>query len=279
MHPLRVFLSCCLLFAFAAPLPAQEGSWVGKTILPKKTTLAIGYTDATGKDVVVAKLDEWHYPVLAEQDGWLRVETADGKAGWFLKTDAVLLEAAPAYFTKRIQQDPKDAHALAARGTALKLKGEFAGALKDFDAALLLKPGHAALIQCRGHVWLRKKDYAKAIADYDESLRLEPKFATACNSLGWLLATCPEAKFRDGKKALVLAQKACTLTDFKHAPFLDTLAAACAEAGHFKDAVEYQETALKKALGTTVKADYAFRLELYKKNQPYRQGMEKQDKK
>ena len=67
------------------------------------------------------------------------------------------------------------------------------------------------------------------------------------------------------------AARACALTDHRLPGFLDTLAAAYAEAGRFADAVKWQE----KALGMVPpdqRAEYATRLGLYREGKPYRDG-------
>jgi len=44
-----------------------------------------------------------------------------------------------------------------------------------------------------------KGEYDKAIADYNEALRLDPGDAVTYNTRAWLRATCPDAKYREGK--------------------------------------------------------------------------------
>jgi tetratricopeptide (TPR) repeat protein len=62
-----------------------------------------------------------------------------------------------------------------------------------------------------------------------------------------LLATAPEASQRNGSKALELARQANLLTGGENPFILRTLAAACAEAGRFAEAVETAQHALRLA--------------------------------
>ncbi len=85
------------------------------------------------------------------------------------------------------------------------------------------------------------------------------------------MATHPEAKFRDGKGAVALATRACELTKWKDPRFLDTLAAAKAEAGDFDAAVSSQKRAIELLTGERQKANYRSRLALYQGKKPYRE--------
>ncbi len=87
-----------------------------------------------------------------------------------------------------------------------------------------------------------------------------------------LLATCPEDRQRDGKKAQELAQKACELTHWQNAGFVDTLAAACAAAGQFADAVKWQKKAMADPVFAEREGERArARLALYEAGKPYRE--------
>ena len=91
------------------------------------------------------------------------------------------------------------------------------------------------------------------------------------NYLAWFYATCRDARFRDGKKALECALKATDRSDNKFFCF-SSLAAAYAANGQFAKAVQTQEeaiTMLKQAGITSELNDYEKRLELYKKNTAY----------
>jgi tetratricopeptide (TPR) repeat protein len=125
-----------------------------------------------------------------------------------------------------------------------------------------------------GAYWEQREDYHAARAAYEEALRDEHENATPLNNLAWILSTCPVATLRDGKRAVELAKRACELTERKDVGFLDTLAAAFAETGDFKAAVETQREALALLpKGNPVEAQYHGRLEGYEANKPFRQGI------
>ena len=75
----------------------------------------------------------------------------------------------------------------------------------------------------------------------------------ALNNLAWKLATSPDAGFRNGPLAIKAATRACAETQFQRPVLIGTLAAACAEAGRFDEAVAnaQQAAALAARLGDT----------------------------
>jgi tetratricopeptide (TPR) repeat protein len=123
----------------------------------------------------------------------------------------------------------------------------------------------------RAAYWERREDYHRAQAAYEEALRDEPENANPLNNLAWILSTCADASLRDGKRAVELATHACELTGRKNAWLLDTLAAAFAETGDFKAAVETQREALK-LLGkqAAIEKEFRDRLESYEAKRPFR---------
>ena len=183
-------------------------------------------------------------------------------------------DKAIADYTEAIRLDFKLASLASAyhnRGGAWGAKKEFDKAIADFAEAIRLDPKDAVAYHNRGNVWDDKKEYDKAIADYDEAIRLDPKYARAYNARAWLWATCPDAKFRDGKRAVESATPACELSDWKDANNLDTLAAACAEAGDFDAAVKWQEKANGMFEDSESKEKGRAHLDLYRAKKPYRE--------
>ena len=72
-------------------------------------------------------------------------------------------------------------------------------------------------------------------------------------------------KYRDAKKAVAYATKACELTQWKDAQPLETLAAAYAEAGQFDDAAKFQ--AMAAAVNPNDVDEK--RLAIYQQTRPY----------
>ncbi len=115
-----------------------------------------------------------------------------------------------------------------------------------------------------------------AIKQLSKVLRLRrdhphrPEVRERVNGWAWLWTTCPDKTHRDGKKAVESATCACELGEWKEANLLGTLAAACAEAGDFEKAVEWQEKANTLYTDADERKEGEERLGLYKEKKPYR---------
>ncbi|NIM70661.1 MAG: hypothetical protein GTO48_09480, partial [Xanthomonadales bacterium] len=87
--------------------------------------------------------------------------------------------------------------------------------------------------------------YGDALAYLELAHAANPGDVAVANNLAWLLATCPEPRYRNGPRALRLARQACEATAHKSPPLLDSLAAAYAETGQFDQAVATTRQALE----------------------------------
>src|SRR5213082_1238932 len=153
-------------------------------------------------------------------------------------------------------------------GDSDEASAEYDKAIADYDEVIRLDPKDVSAYIYRGCAYHGKGDYDKAIADYDEAIRLDPKYALPYNSFAWLLGTCPQVSFRDGKKAINYAIKAWELS--KDPAFLDTLAAAYAEAGDFKQAIKWETKFLETPnLSEKNTTGGKSRLALYQAHKPY----------
>lgn len=113
--------------------------------------------------------------------------------------------------------------------------------------------------------------FTNAVSLCRETVASNPKDYWSYNLLAWIKATCPDASVRDGKEAVSAATKACELTKWKEGGLIDTLAAAHAESGDFKRAIELQERAIHAGNAPeSEEKEMQERLRLYKESQPYR---------
>ena len=86
-----------------------------------------------------------------------------------------------------------------------------------------------------------------AIREFRAVLKEQPDSVEALNNLAWILATCADAKLRNGEEAVGYADKAWKLTGGKEATMLGTLGAAYAEAGQFTNAIMASQQAIELA--------------------------------
>lgn len=149
-------------------------------------------------------------------------------------------------------------------------KGNYDTAIVEITEGIRLDPKCWSAYHARGLAWLHKKVYEKAVDDFTEFFRRAPADdPDTYTSLAWLLATFPDEKFRDGKRAVQLATAACELINWEGCFELETLAAAFAETGQFDEAEQYQAKALGFAEAWNVD-ESRYRLGLYRHRQPLR---------
>jgi tetratricopeptide (TPR) repeat protein len=221
---------------------------------------------------------------------------------WFARGD---YDRALSDYTEAIRLDPKYPHARVNRGNAWYSKKDYDRAIDDYTEAIRLDPEQALARNNRGLAWAEKRQYEKAVEDYTGALGVDPKTVSAignralafarlkkyedaargfeaaldidptaslCREYALFLATCPDGKYRDAKRAVGLARKAIdkagSSADWKYHA---ALAAAYAEAGDFDLAVAEQlKAAEDKSLSKGDREELEKRLELYRARKPYR---------
>jgi tetratricopeptide (TPR) repeat protein len=182
--------------------------------------------------------------------------------------------AAIADYTNVVRLHPHNVEALSYRGHAYSDLGRYDAAIADYTEVVRLDPKYVGALWNRGLIYNDLGEYDKASKDLDEAVRLNPNDAATNSGLAWVLATCPDEEYRDGKRSIELAKKACELSDWKNAGEICTLAAAFAEVGDFIEAVKWQEKA-QSMYSRKEAARWEFLLDRYKSGKRYREEPKK----
>ncbi|MDR3181755.1 MAG: tetratricopeptide repeat protein [Planctomycetaceae bacterium] len=201
------------------------------------------------------------------------------------KKEAAAVETVDAF----LQKHPGD---LDAALTAVQILSE---AKKNKDARKRLNelldkdPENLRLVHISSQLSISMGLHQEAVQALEKIVKAEPNDALALNNLSWLYSTSPLDTVRNGKRALELALKACTLTDYREAFIVSTLAAAYAETLDFDKAREWSKKTIEmvkadeKTLDKTDEKAVAKHKELlesvqkeldsYKKDAPYREAL------
>ena len=188
---------------------------------------------------------------------------------WTIRGDHVKAEAD---ISAACTIDPRLALAFLQRGNLRRATKQHQLALDDYAHAIWLEPRFSSAYVERGVALRELKQYDKALADFDKALEIEANSPFAMSAKAWLLATCADAKIRDGKKALELAKAADARCVTKEPRYLEMLAAAHAEVGDFDAAIALQKgvagnSEYVKEMGDVVKR----RLDLYSAKKHFRE--------
>ena len=157
-------------------------------------------------------------------------------------------------------------------GSLLLQRGRIAEAITNLETARRLQPNDATTHVTLALALMKNGQGSKAAAEFNHALQLAPDRVNALNGFAWLLATAPDDSVRDGKRAVLLAERANTLAGNNDPTILHTLAAAYAEARRFDEALQTARRAMKLASRADNNAVYnAIRdeLPLYELGLPY----------
>ena len=172
--------------------------------------------------------------------------------------------------SEAIWLDPLAIAAYDNRGLAWHAKSEFAKAIVDYNMALRLDSQRVLTLCHRGNAWAALHRFDSALADFNHAIQIDEKCTRAHGSRAWLWSTCPNGRYRDGKKAVASATRACELTEWNDPALLEVLAAAHAETGDFESAVKWQTKANALRHDGEANATGESRLRLFEQKKPLR---------
>lgn len=181
------------------------------------------------------------------------------------------------HYQKALQQRPWDPDANAAIGMVLAQQGKMAQALHHFEVWAQARPNDAQAQYRLSLALLSQGKTADAIGHLSKAISLKSNLPEPRFVLARIRATSPDPALRNADEAIKLAEEANDLTGGKHFFALDTLAAAYAEKGRFKDAVATAQKAADaaRAAGQIKLAnDIDERVQLYRAGKPFRETPE-----
>lgn len=183
-------------------------------------------------------------------------------------------EAEP-YLRRALAIRPDYPEALSALGAVLAMQGRTDDALPLFARAVVIEPKYADAWGNYAEALATKGRLREALAAYRRVLDLKPDSPGALTTAAWILGTSVDDTLRDGAAAMAYAERAAALTNRRDARALDSLAAAMAAVGRYREAVEVAGSAAAEArsrgMGDLASAIDA-RRRLYEAGLPYREG-------
>jgi len=183
----------------------------------------------------------------------------------------MLFDQAVADFTRAIEIAPGNIRAIYNRGLGYISKKEYGRAIGDFTDGLKLDRTNKMIINSRGIAYMKLKRWDSAVQDFKTVLALDESDSEANNNMAWLLSTCPDDAYRNGRKAVFFSNKACEMAHWNKWYYLGTLAAAYAEAGDYDQAIKFQKQAMDlQGLKTDQQPEEQKKLELYQQHKPFR---------
>jgi tetratricopeptide (TPR) repeat protein len=192
-----------------------------------------------------------------------------------LRRQSGKFEEAIADYSQAVTLAPDDPMPLVGRAMASAHLGQDESAFSDYTAAVELAPTNVSYRLERAEFAQLLNKWDVASSDYAKTIELQEDCAAAFRGYGWLLATCPQPKFRSAKAAIEATERAVALATDTHEldyRYQDALAAAYANAGRFDSAVKLMDAALANA-PQEVAEELTHRKTIYASKQPYRQGI------
>lgn len=177
-------------------------------------------------------------------------------------------------FQEAVRLAPSQARYHNGLGLALESLSRYEEALTEFNRASSLDRDYAWSHFESGNVLLKLGHDPEAIEEFRAALRIDPNNYQILTHVAEVLAATDDAKIRDGKTALIFAQKANYLTGGVQPYILDVLSMAEAEVGNYSEAFKHAEQAYNTAKAAKMKGLDVLekRMALYQNHQPWRES-------
>jgi tetratricopeptide (TPR) repeat protein len=175
------------------------------------------------------------------------------------------------YLSAAVRYQPNYGEAYLALGDAQRRAGRFTEALSSYREVVRINPRASGARFGYAMALVRLGRYVEARDWLAESLAVQPDRPELAYALARILAAAPDARARDGRRALDLAQQLAASQQTTDAG--ETLAMAFAETGDFAEAARVQRAVIDAARAarlTEGMARMTQNLRLYERGQPCR---------
>jgi tetratricopeptide (TPR) repeat protein len=171
-------------------------------------------------------------------------------------------------YTKALELNPSDNQILSGRAHAAFMKQDYEAALADYAEAARLMPTDADVITDFADALQYVQNWKEAANSYRKALEIDPNHTRALENVAWMMATCPEPKYRNAASAIKAIRRAMEKSGQESAKSWDTLAAAHAAFQNWPTAQSAIEKAIAMASAED-RPDLLKRRDLYAKEKMY----------
>jgi tetratricopeptide (TPR) repeat protein len=186
MLTLSWLTSPVLTLSLLALFATDEPSWEGKSVILTRPTVQLQPPDEKGALAKSAgRAQDLMFQVRKDEKDRLLIDSRR-QHGWVARSDAIPLDQAVMHFTKELDSNPKNSHALMARGLALSMGKDQDKAAADFDNAIAIDSKAKLAYYHRANLAYGKAQYDKALADYNTVIEQDPAFDWAYHVRGWI---------------------------------------------------------------------------------------------
>jgi tetratricopeptide (TPR) repeat protein len=168
---------------------------------------------------------------------------------------------------------PENAPAHDNLAKALLQKGQVTDALVHYRKLLELQPDNMEVHNIVGTVLIQQGHIREGVEEWQKVLAIQPENGNAMSNLAWVFAASPEDSVRDGARAVELAENALRISGGKIPMIFRTLAAAYAENGRFREAIETAQRGIELANSqgnSGLAAELQSNIALYQAGRPLR---------
>lgn len=218
-----------------------------------------GLNDVEYRELAAATRAQQHLEGLRQQADDFRDQME------FAKAEAVYREG--------LRLDPGNVEFRSWLGAMLVIQERLDEGIAELREAIRQRPNYGPP---HGHLGVALAALGRtdeAIREYRTAIELSPGWWLVQKHLAWLLATHPDARYRNGTEAVALAEEMCQATRYADPRPLDVLAAAHAETGNFDAAVRFATLAIEACRTGEyhdLQREIEGRLEGYQQGRPFR---------